>query len=46
MTVKGNEKFKYKELKVYGSTEWMANSTKRYRTVFEKSELDYLNAEC
>ena len=28
--------YKLKEVKVYSSDEWMANATKKYRTVFDK----------
>lgn len=38
-------RFKYKSLSVYSSDEWMANSTKRYRTVFDRSETTYLRFE-
>ncbi len=40
-----DKKYKFKELKVYASDEWMANSTKKYRTVFDKSETTYIWAE-
>lgn len=40
-----DNKFKFKSLSVYSSDEWMANSTKRYRTVFEKAEASYLRFE-
>jgi SpoVK/Ycf46/Vps4 family AAA+-type ATPase len=40
-----DKKFKFKSLSVYSSDEWMANSTKRYRTVFEKAEASYLRFE-
>lgn len=39
------KRFKYKALSVYSSDEWMANSTKRYRTVFDKAETTYLRFE-
>lgn len=39
------KKFKFKSLSAYSSDEWMANSTKRYRTVFDKAELSYLRFE-
>ena len=39
------KKYKFKELKVYASDEWMANSTKKYRTVFDKGETTYIWAE-
>jgi len=38
-------KYKYNAIKIYSSDEWMANSTKRYRTVFDKMETNYLRAE-
>ena len=39
------KRFKFKNLFVYSSDEWMANSTKRYRTVFDKAETTYLRFE-
>jgi SpoVK/Ycf46/Vps4 family AAA+-type ATPase len=39
------KKFKFKELKVYGSDEWMAGSTKKYRTVYDRQETTYISAE-
>ncbi len=39
------KRFKFKTLSVYSSDEWMANSTKRYRTVFDKAETSYLRFE-
>lgn len=42
---KFGDKYKFKALKVYSSTEWMANSTKKYRKVFDKNEVDYIRAE-
>ncbi|MGG9964806.1 AAA family ATPase [Ferruginibacter sp. SUN106] len=38
-------KFVVKDLKVYGSNEWMADGTKKYRTVFDRYELTYLYVE-
>ncbi|MBC7863130.1 MAG: hypothetical protein IAF38_09160, partial [Bacteroidia bacterium] len=38
-------KYKFKSLKLYSSDEWMVDETKRYRTVFEKSELKHLRVE-
>ncbi len=38
-------KYKFNAVKIYSSDEWMANSTKRYRTVFEKMETNYMRAE-
>ena len=37
--------FKYKDLKVYSSTEWLAGNRKKYRQVFEQSQLTYIYAE-
>lgn len=37
--------YKFKELKVYGSTEWLAEGKKKYRKVFEASETTYIYAE-
>ncbi len=39
------KKYKFKELKIYGSDEWMAGSTKKYRRVFDRAETSYLWAE-
>jgi len=36
---------KFRELKVYGSTQWFAHKQKDYRRVFEASETSYLYAE-
>lgn len=38
-------KFKFKDLKVYSSNEWMAYGGKKYRTVFEASETAYMYFE-
>ena len=37
--------FKFKELKVYSSTEWLADNKKKYRQVFERFETSYVYAE-
>jgi SpoVK/Ycf46/Vps4 family AAA+-type ATPase len=37
--------FKFKELKVYASTEWLANNKKKYRQVFDRFETRYIYAE-
>ncbi|MCK5029479.1 MAG: AAA family ATPase [Bacteroidales bacterium] len=37
--------YKYKSLRVFSSSEWMVDSTKKYRRVFDKSEISYLRAE-
>ncbi|GAB4467197.1 MAG: hypothetical protein OHK0057_06810 [Thermoflexibacter sp.] len=40
-----DKKYKFKDLKVYSSTEWLADGKKKYRTVFENIETTYLYAE-
>ena len=37
--------FKFKELRVYGSTEYLADNQKKYRQVFDRSETSYIYAE-
>ncbi len=39
------KKFKFKELKVYASTEWLADNRKKYRQVFDRFETTYIYAE-
>jgi SpoVK/Ycf46/Vps4 family AAA+-type ATPase len=41
----GSTKFKFKSLKVFSSDEWMQNSSKKYRTVYDKAETTYISAE-
>lgn len=38
-------KYKFKELKIHSSDEWMADATKKYRTVFDRWETTYLRLE-
>ncbi|MEL6673630.1 MAG: AAA family ATPase [Bacteroidota bacterium] len=38
-------KHKFKALKTYASTEWLAESKKKYRQVFDRNELTYIYAE-
>jgi len=38
-------KYKFKELKVYSSTEWLADGQKKYRRVFDQAETTYMYAE-
>ncbi|MGB0525715.1 MAG: AAA family ATPase [Flammeovirgaceae bacterium] len=38
-------RYKFKDLKVYASTEWLAEGKKKYRRVFEKDEVAYLYVE-
>ncbi|MEM9991942.1 MAG: AAA family ATPase, partial [Bacteroidota bacterium] len=40
-----NKPYKFKELKVYASTEWLADNRKKYRQVFDRYETTYIYAE-
>ncbi len=37
--------YKIKDLKVYGSNEWLANSKKKYRQVFDRKEVSFIYVE-
>jgi SpoVK/Ycf46/Vps4 family AAA+-type ATPase len=37
--------YKFKDLKVYNSTEWLADNKKKYRQVFDRYETGYVYAE-
>lgn len=37
--------YKFRELKVYSSTEWLADNKKKYRQVFDRYETTYVYAE-
>ncbi len=37
--------YKFRELKVYASTEWLADNRKKYRQVFDRFETTYVYAE-
>ncbi len=39
------KRFKFKSLSTYSSDEWMANATKRYRTIFDTAETTYIRFE-
>ncbi|MEM9822087.1 MAG: AAA family ATPase, partial [Bacteroidota bacterium] len=39
------KKYKFRELKVYTSTEWLADNKKKYRQVFDRYETTYVYAE-
>lgn len=39
------KKYKFRELKVYSSTEWLADNKKKYRQVFDRYETTYIYAE-
>lgn len=38
-------KYKFRDLKVYSSTEWLADNKKKYRQVFDRYEATYIYAE-
>ena len=40
-----SKQFKFRELKVYASTEWLADNKKKYRQVFDRYETSYVYAE-
>ncbi len=40
-----NPKYRFKELKMHSSDEWMADGTKKYRIVFDRYETTYLRVE-
>jgi SpoVK/Ycf46/Vps4 family AAA+-type ATPase len=37
--------YKFKDIKVFASTEWLANNEKNYRLVYDESELSYIYCE-
>lgn len=37
--------FKFRDIKIYGSTEWLANNAKRYRSVFDEQEAAFIYCE-
>lgn len=39
------KKYKFKELKIYASTEWLADNKKKYRQVFDRNDVTYIYAE-
>ena len=42
---KNNEYYKFKELNIYSSTEWLADNAKKYRQVFNAQMSSYIYAE-
>lgn len=40
-----SENYKFLDIKTYCSTEWLANNTKKYRTVFDEQEVSYVYCE-
>ncbi len=45
MASKQNTDYIFRNMKVYGSTEWLADNKKKYRTVFDKNESSYIYTE-
>lgn len=45
MTSKQNIDYIFRNMKVYGSTEWLADNKKKYRTVFDKNNCTYIYTE-
>ncbi|MCC7244741.1 MAG: AAA family ATPase [Saprospiraceae bacterium] len=39
------KRWKFKDLKIYASTEWLADNRKKYRQVFDRMETTYVYAE-
>ncbi|PBQ31482.1 hypothetical protein CNR22_06795 [Sphingobacteriaceae bacterium] len=39
------KKYKFKSLQTFCNNEWMVNNQKRYRSVFDKAEIDYIRVE-
>lgn len=40
-----DKRFKFKSLQTFCNNEWMANNQKRYRSVFDAAEVDYIRIE-
>ena len=38
-------RWKFRDLKIYASTEWLADNKKKYRQVFDRHETTYIYAE-
>lgn len=45
MAINKNTNFIFRNLKVYSSTEWLADNKKKYRSVFDKNDASYIYAE-
>ncbi len=43
--IESDKRFKFLSLKVYTSTEWLADNKKKYRQVFDHSEVSFIYAE-
>jgi hypothetical protein len=37
--------YKFRDLKIFGSTEWLANNEKKYRLVFDEAECSFIYCE-
>lgn len=38
-------KYKFRDLKIFGSTEWLANNEKKYRLVYDEMECSFIYCE-
>lgn len=45
MAAPKNKNYLFRNIKVYGSTEWLADNKKKYRTVFDTSDSSYVYCE-
>ncbi len=45
MTTLNSKNYQFVEMKTYGSTEWLADNKKKYRSVFDKAEVGYVYCE-
>ncbi len=45
MPTKKNPNHIFRNIKVYSSTEWLADNKKKYRSVFDKNESTYIYTE-
>lgn len=45
MVTKKNTNYIFRNIKVYSSTEWLADNKKKYRSVFDKNESTYIYTE-
>lgn len=43
--MKNQDNFKFRDIKTYGSTEWLSNNSKKYRSVFDEQEASYIYCE-
>lgn len=45
MASSNSKNYQFVEIKTYGSTEWLADNKKKYRSVFDKAEVGYVYCE-